>query len=315
MENLRSDAMLMEILQERKSITGFLDAVFGFLRRNTDFYHIKKDPNEKIGFAKGLREKILFEAMQRYDPYCALNNLIPASAESQEVYVPPAVSEVEVETGDMDMRHLSGDEDAAALQNTNDLVTRNTNEKSDNIFLAQEYKNGACFPNYCWSQTLQEVELHVKLPFNLRKSDKLCIEIKPEQITVRSRNDPSNVVVSGKIEYRYKHNDAVWTISEGKLLISLDKSSEIWWERFFTTENSIDVRKIDVERYIDELPDDTQAEIRKLRVQQMEQDGLNEEHTCTVSANETMERLRSAWDAEGSPFKGQPFDPSMVKFS
>lgn len=33
MEFQRSDAMLMEILQERKTITGFLDAVFGFLRR------------------------------------------------------------------------------------------------------------------------------------------------------------------------------------------------------------------------------------------------------------------------------------------
>lgn len=33
MEFQRSDAMLMEILQDRKTITGFLDAVFGFLRR------------------------------------------------------------------------------------------------------------------------------------------------------------------------------------------------------------------------------------------------------------------------------------------
>jgi len=25
--------------------------------------------------------------------------------------------------------------------------------------------------------------------------------------------------------------------------------------------------------------------------------------------------LRQAWDAEGSPFKGQPFDPSVVNVS
>jgi len=29
----------------------------------------------------------------------------------------------------------------------------------------------------------------------------------------------------------------------------------------------------------------------------------------------TLERLKKAWDAEGSPFKGQPFDPSMVRMS
>lgn len=27
------------------------------------------------------------------------------------------------------------------------------------------------------------------------------------------------------------------------------------------------------------------------------------------------ELLRKAWDAEGSPFRGQPFDPSVVKFN
>lgn len=26
------------------------------------------------------------------------------------------------------------------------------------------------------------------------------------------------------------------------------------------------------------------------------------------------EILRKAWDAEGSPFKGQPFDPNIVQF-
>lgn len=39
MEYLRTDAIFMEILQERKTITGFLDAVFGFLRRKFVFYN------------------------------------------------------------------------------------------------------------------------------------------------------------------------------------------------------------------------------------------------------------------------------------
>ena len=34
--------------------------------------------------------------------------------------------------------------------------------------------------------------------------------------------------------------------------------------------------------------------------------------TSEEMQNEDM--LRKAWDAEGSPFKGQPFDPSMVSF-
>ena len=35
--------------------------------------------------------------------------------------------------------------------------------------------------------------------------------------------------------------------------------------------------------------------------------------TSDEMQNEDM--LRKAWDAEGSPFKGTPFDPKMVNFS
>ena len=35
--------------------------------------------------------------------------------------------------------------------------------------------------------------------------------------------------------------------------------------------------------------------------------------TSDDTKNEEM--LRKAWDAEGSPFKGTPFDPSKVNFS
>lgn len=33
MDYMRSDCILREILEERKSLTGFLDAIFGFMSR------------------------------------------------------------------------------------------------------------------------------------------------------------------------------------------------------------------------------------------------------------------------------------------
>ncbi|XP_017473634.1 PREDICTED: nudC domain-containing protein 3 [Rhagoletis zephyria] len=312
MDCLRTDAIFMEILQQRKTVTGFLDAVFGFLRRNTDFYYIKKDPNEKIGFAKGLREQILFGAMQRYDPECKLNNLTAESTEVDGMFAPPAVEEVEVETDEVQM---DSEEASNSMHPAIDINTKETQKKSQNSeFVPTDYKNGSCFAKYCWSQTLSEVELHVKLPAELNSAKSICIDIKPDLISVRSRANPAEILINGQISNRFKHNDAVWTITEGKLTISLDKNKEIWWEKFFTTEDSLDSKKIDCERYIDELPEDSQAAIQKLRVQQMEQDSLNTEHV-TTDGGSTIERLRTAWDAEGSPFKGQPFDASMVKFS
>ncbi|XP_054735060.1 nudC domain-containing protein 3 [Anastrepha obliqua] len=311
---LRTDAIFMEILQERKTITGFLDAVFGFLRRKTDFYYIKKDPSEKIGFVKGVREQILFGAMQRYDPECKLNNLVAESTEDDGIYAPPAVEEVEVETEEM---HTDLGKDDNSSQQSKDLNTAAAPKLQGTDFAAADYKNGSCFKNYCWSQTLSEVELHVKLPSDLKSAKSISIDVKPDQISVQSRLNLNDILVNGQISNRCKHNDAVWTITDGKLSISLDKTKEIWWEKFFTTEDPIDVKKIDCERYIDELPEDSQAAIHKLRTQQLEQDGMNTEQATTDidSKDSTLERLRTAWDAEGSPFRGQPFDPSVVKFS
>lgn len=313
MEFLRTDAIFMEILQERKTITGFLDAVFGFLRRNTDFYHVKKHPNENVGFAKGVREKILFGAMQRYDPDCKLNNLAADSNENDGLYAPPAIEEVEIETEEVDMEQKAVTNLSETTKSCEIITPKNNTRKVD--FAANDYKNGACFAEYCWSQTLTEVELHVKLPADLQTAKSICIDIKPDRISVHSRKDPKNTVIHGQISTRYKHNDAVWTITEGKLTISMDKGKEIWWERFFTSEDPIDTKKIDCERYIDDLPEDSQAAIQKLRVQQMEQDIVNNGQEINDTEKNTMERLRMAWDAEGSPFKGQPFDPSVVKFS
>ena len=36
---------------------------------------------------------------------------------------------------------------------------------------------------------------------------------------------------------------------------------------------------------------------------------------CLVIVQKVHDILREAWDAEGSPFKGQPFDPSVVNVS
>lgn len=99
--------------------------------------------------------------------------------------------------------------------------------------------------------------------------------------------------------------------------MSTDKAKERWWDRLFENDAEIDIKKLDTERYIDELPEDSQLAIEKLRVQQMAADKQRESGLQPEDPEQakTLERLRKAWDAEGSPFKGQPFDPSVVRMS
>lgn len=48
MDDSRADGLLMNIIQQQKGIDGFFDAVFGFLRRNTDFYTDEKKAEQII---------------------------------------------------------------------------------------------------------------------------------------------------------------------------------------------------------------------------------------------------------------------------
>ncbi|XP_017103780.2 nudC domain-containing protein 3 [Drosophila bipectinata] len=303
MDFQRNDAILMEILQDRKTITGFLDSIFGFLRRNTDFYHTKLDEKDKIGFPQGVRDQILYGAMQRHDPDCWLQTMAAEDGIGDDGEVAPlAIEEITVEN-----------EEFHPMEDITSVVTE---RKEQPTFSPDDYRNGDIFETHCWSQTQKDVELQVKLPEEMRSSKKLSILIKPQSVKVSGKLQPDVVILEGNLSQRIKHNEAVWSIDKNKLIISFDKSKDLWWERLFEGDPEIDHKKIECENYIDELPEETQATLEKLRFDQIAADkAQNELQASNPNQADTIERLRTAWDAEGSPFKGQPFDPSVVRIS
>ncbi|XP_055912113.1 nudC domain-containing protein 3 [Eupeodes corollae] len=300
MEPQRFDGMLMEILQDRKTIAGFLDAIFGFLSRNTDFYYEQKNKDDKMGFPPGMKEQIVMKVLQKFDPkYRYVTDTMEVSPAIQEIEV---TTEEDTMQTDQEVEEISGSKPEPSEK----IVT----EKD--FFASNEFHNGACFDSYCWSQTSTEIELHIRLPENTKTSKQIGIQIEANHIKVISKlNSQSAPIFDGILSAKCKHNDALWTISEGKLQITLDKMKEAWWDRLVDTESAIDVSKIDSTKYIDELPPDSQAAIEKFRWEQQQK----EAGIPTETERTNLARLREAWDAEGSPFKGQPFDPSMVKFN
>ncbi|XP_055841094.1 nudC domain-containing protein 3 [Episyrphus balteatus] len=300
MDPQRFDGMLMEILQDRKTIAGFLDAIFGFLSRNTDFYYEQKNKDDKIGFPSGMKEQIVMKVLQKFDPKYRY------VTDSMEVS--PAITEVEVTT--TEELPMQTDSEIKEASGSKSEIPKDSNKKE--LFSTNEFHNGARFDSYCWSQTSTEIELHICLPEGIKSSKHIGIQIEPNHIKVISKLDPGSVpLFDGVLSAKCKHNDALWTISEGKLQITLDKMKEAWWDRLVDGEPAIDVSKIDCTKYMDELPPDSQAAIEKLRWEQQQK----EAGIPTEAERNNLQRLREAWDAEGSPFKGQPFDPSMVKFN
>ena len=75
--------------------------------------------------------------------------------------------------------------------------------------------------------------------------------------------------------------------------------------------SEIDTTKVDSTRQVYDYDDETQGAIRKIMFDQdQKRKGMP---TSDEIKNEDM--LQKAWNADGSPFQGTPFDPSKVNFS
>lgn len=184
-------------------------------------------------------------------------------------------------------------------------------------------------------------EIHIRLPANVT-SKNLKVNITNTSINIYSQlNGERQEILCGQFSEKCKALDVVWTIAGGnKLNINLEKTKEIWWKKLLDREPDIDVKKIDCSRPIDELSEETQAQINQIQFdEQQKMKGMfvftnsncvhqkwderrlsNIPIHCIVIGELTSEQikqqemLRKAWDAEGSPFKGQPFDPNIVQF-
>ncbi|KAL1414302.1 hypothetical protein MTO96_030537 [Rhipicephalus appendiculatus] len=95
------DAALMGILSNEGQIYPFLDAIFDFLYRRTDFYRIKSSPSDKLGFSPGVARSIVRAAFESYHKLAdeaqkKKDAAAPVVAQPEEPV--PIAAEVEVET-------------------------------------------------------------------------------------------------------------------------------------------------------------------------------------------------------------------------
>lgn len=66
MATAKFDDILMGILQHCEQVEPFLDAVFSFLARRTDFFQVMHDRSDKMGFPPGVAEKIVLKIFKAY---------------------------------------------------------------------------------------------------------------------------------------------------------------------------------------------------------------------------------------------------------
>ena len=65
MDTTKFDDILMGMLQHCEQVEPFLDAMFSFLARRTDFFRVMHSRDEKMGFPPGVAEKIVLKVGER----------------------------------------------------------------------------------------------------------------------------------------------------------------------------------------------------------------------------------------------------------
>ena len=110
-------------------------------------------------------------------------------------------------------------------------------------------------------------------------------------------------------------SESYWNVAQHKgelcVCVYLEKDREAWWKSAVHGDDEIDTTKVDSMREVYDYDPETQGAIRKIMFDQ-HQKRLGKP-TSEQLQNEDM--LKAAWNAEGSPFKGQPFDPTRLNIN
>lgn len=61
MDTAKFDDILMGMLQHCEQVEPFLDLMFSFLARRTDFFRVMHSQEDKMGFPPGVAEKIVLK--------------------------------------------------------------------------------------------------------------------------------------------------------------------------------------------------------------------------------------------------------------
>ncbi|XP_004630429.1 nudC domain-containing protein 3 [Octodon degus] len=173
--------------------------------------------------------------------------------------------------------------------------------------------NGAVRENYTWSQDYTDLEVRVPVPKHVVKGKQVSVALSSGSIRVAMLEEgQEHVLMEGKLTHKINTESSLWSLEPGKcVLVNLSKVGEYWWNAILEGEEPIDIDKINKERSMATVDEEEQAVLDRLTFDYHQKlQGKPQSHELRVH-----EMLKKGWDAEGSPFRGQRFDPAMFNIS
>ncbi|XP_007420098.2 nudC domain-containing protein 3 [Python bivittatus] len=345
------DQALLGILQHVGNVQEFLNILFGFLYRKTDFYRLLLQPSDRLGFPPGVAKSMAvrafktFEHLARQDDEKRQQEIEEKLKKREEemvaagerTKVPAAVEEVEVTSAvghdsGLEGRKSADLEEPVTVEETVEPQVPNTTaelpvsvaapleteqtefpRKQEQFQANPDSYNGAVRENYTWSQDYSDLEIKVPVPKHVLKGRQVSVDISSNSIHVAVvEGSGRRVLMEGTLTHKINIENSVWSLEPGKcILINLSKVGEYWWSAILEGEEQIDIDKINKERSMATVDEEEHAVLDRLSFDYHQKlQGKPQSHEMKVH-----EMLKKGWDAEGSPFRGQKFDPSMFNIS
>ncbi|XP_058152665.1 nudC domain-containing protein 3 isoform X1 [Dasypus novemcinctus] len=346
------DQALLGILQHVGNVQDFLRVLFGFLYRKTDFYRLLRHPSDRMGFPPGAAQALVLQVFKTFDHMARQDDekrkkeleekirkkeeeakaMAAAAAEKEPVPVP--VQEVEVDStaklsGPQEMEKVptSGPQVEGAACSTEEaeplgagasaaLVPTESPplpKRQEQFQKNPDSYNGAVRENYTWSQDYTDLEVKVPVPKHIVKGKQVSVDLSSGAIRVAVlEQNGERVLMEGKFTHKVNTESSLWSLEPGKcVLVNLNKVGEYWWSAILEGEEQIDIDKINKERSMATVDEEEHAVLDRLTFDYHQKlQGKPQSHELKVH-----EMLKKGWDAEGSPFRGQSFDPALFNIS
>ncbi|XP_066210372.1 nudC domain-containing protein 3 isoform X1 [Saccopteryx leptura] len=344
------DQALLGILQHVGNVQDFLRVLFGFLYRKTDFYRLLRHPSDRMGFPPGAAQALVLQVFQTFDRMARQDDEkrrkeleekmrrkeeeAAAAVAAEQEPVPTPVQEAEVNsTTDLasggpaeppgqlgamqevasgprgDAEPPGTDAAAAQAQRAPSALPKRQEQFQRN----PDSYNGAVRENYTWSQDYTDLELKVPVPKHVVKGRQVSVAISSSSIRVAVQEDSGErVLMEGQLTHKVNTESSLWSLEPGKcVLVSLNKAGEYWWSAVLEGEEHIDIDQINKERSMATVDEEEHAVLDRLTFDYHQKlQGKPQSHELKVH-----EMLKKGWEAEGSPFRGQRFDPAMFTIS
>ena len=347
MDSRFDDLLNTVITQKGQGIYGFFDVMFSFLYRRTDFFY-EMAPGENMGFFPTQAEAIVCGYFRKYqqlhykervpkrkiDPK-VIDEYLKQKKDKKEVIdkINKESKEAEVNNKKDDKKETQKNEDkkeepkikSEEHKNADNKIkeekkietTNPINMKKDEIKGPVENKpssistyNGDKCDDYNWSQGVGDVTIQFALKQKINKKMlKVDMTVNHLKIEIKGMEKP---LIDADFCEKIIPDDSNWSIEDGQSIIFfLEKATEIIWKSAFKGGKEIDTKTVDNSKRIDEFDSETQAALNKIVYEQnRKRNGLP-----TTEEEKKLEALKEAWNKPGSPFAGQPFDPSMFNLN